>query len=283
MTEKKISPLQRHAQLVVASQIARSKGLQIPPQLQRELVALETYARANFTPQQAAQAAQISARYQSEYQEAYGRSQIEERNQRASDAAEAKLAGYSKAAGLPGKSRAEIAAIAKGEKIEPQKRVTQSERDAVIREQTRGILGKGLTEAQWAKRLNELSESSPAEREAFAKAHKVDANKLNTLVTEWDSGGYLQHGLDAKRRARDEHVTKVNGSREPEARNPSDHESRRARIVETISQVEADELDAASERHEVIDDEKCAYDNERGIDGKLTRRGVMAQALREQQ
>jgi len=288
MTEKKLSPIQRHAQLSVASQIARSKGMRLNPQLERERTALETYARGHFSPQEAARAAQLSAKYQSEYQEQYGREQIEARERAAIEAADATFKRTAEQLGLHGRTREQIQALAKGEKVLSAKRETQAERDAIVRAQTKALLGKQLTEAQWSTKLNELSEATPQARANFATEHKLDLQKLEKVVTEWDNGGFLEHGLAAKRRERDEQIARFDKTPKQTAREPAAWERRGAQFVEARLQREADTLDEASEQGEVVEAPKSAYDDEIR-DGKepdekgsnLTRRGALAAAYEE--
>ena len=268
MTEK-LSPLERYSRLRVAQDVARTKGMQLAPQYARELIAYETWANANLSPAQRANAARLSAQLQSQYQEQYGRAQLEAREKTAQETVAAKLQ-----ARMPGYTPEEIKAISAGKKIEPKSRETQAERDAANRLRTDALIGKGLTEKQWAAKLNELAEATPAEREAFARAHRIDKNDLNQAVQRWDSGGFLEYGLAAKRRERNEDHARRHGEPKQEAREPGEAERRRAQLAEASLQVEANELDEASERGEIVED---APSNER-LAGNSSMRAALAAA-----
>lgn len=251
MTE---SIFQRYGRLLAARDVAKSKSMQLAPQIARELTALETWARANFNSQELARAAQLGAQWQSHYQDQYGKAQRAALEKSGAEAAQAKVRDY--AGNL---TREQIAARARGEKIEPTKRATQAERDQMIREQTKALVGKGLSESQWAARMNALSEASPQEFEKLAKEYKTEPAKLRAVVDEWDKGEFLEHGLAAKRREREDHKARFNGEEKLEARElPEVGGQRKAQLVETSLRAEADEWDEATQRGEFVRDDSLS-------------------------
>jgi hypothetical protein len=272
--------VRRYAQLQVLAENCRAYGRAVPAAVVQELHQLDAMARARLTPAQLQAAVHHVDVAKMQIRQEQGEARLRHSEQQAQQRIASALRGLTP--GMAGRDRgltlAELRDVAAGKQLPAAKRVTQEERDARIRDQTRKYdpAGQGWAEAEWARRLDELAEADPDRYQELAKGYSAPPEALRAAVGRWRNDRY-EYSLARKREAAD----RERGHEGRPERAPNNDERRRAAVISaymehTAKDIEAGDTDAIDD----FDGRICdAYRDEKAPDGSLTRRAIISRAF----
>lgn len=262
---------------------AQMRGLQPNPEWVVRHQRLVLWGQAHLSPQELHQANMMAEHAKHEFRNqvvAEERAQRDEENQAIIDKSVREMTHGM--LGQPGGiSQTQLQAIRGGKKIPKtdKPRPSQEALDAHWMKMTQRLdpKGKGWGEKEAIRRLDELADAKPEQRERLAREFRSGLN-LQREAANWDEQR-VEYGVKRKRVERDIQF----GRRAPETTEPTARDNRRAHIVDAYLKTTSDQMirDGKDGRigQTYNDFEEVPYQLNEQHDGKLTRRAHIAQAL----
>lgn len=282
--------IQRYALLQCVAENSHARGQLVDPRVTSEMQRIENFAKVRMTPAQQREAmhhVEVAKMHIKQHEKetraahvtAYTGAKVDRMSRELTRNVDPRGQGF---------TRAQVAAIARGEPIpsDAPKRLTQSERDAAVRDRTRWIdpAGVGWSEAEYERRMDALADAEPGKFESMAKSYKADPAQLRKAATQWRHDR-IEHGLMKRAQARDQH----NGLKPSDAV-IGDSERRRAVLADAVMEHTADEIEhdtrqghASRAQYELEHSVSPELLNETNGDGELSRRAHIARAIDSQE